>query len=268
MKIGKYILANKITTLSVCVLLFFAIPWIVVSGKVIKVDPMTITDEQFLDSIEKISGRQIKESRPLQERAARAIAKKYNMKNAEIVILVSFSGPRPPEGGYVYWGVRGQLDGKWVIWQPYTNPPLRPGRELEDPKRYQKCNSPQTKILTSIGYIAIVDLKVGDMVMTETNQFVPVLKISKVKATNHHVSLVHFDNGSVVQISPTHPLADGRFMGQLKPGDKVGTMHVVSAQLIFYEYEYTYDILPDSPSANYYAEGILLKSTISVAKKY
>ena len=103
-----------------------------------RVDGSSKTDEEFLNSIEKISGKEIQESKALQKRAARVIARKYNMQNAEVTILVSFSGPRPPKGGYIYWGVRGQIDGKWYVWQPWTNWILRPGKQLEDPKRYQK----------------------------------------------------------------------------------------------------------------------------------
>ena len=216
---------------------------------------MTISTKSTADKSKSLS---------LCKKGNRAIARKYGIQNAETIILVSFSGPTPPNGGYVYWGVRGKKDEKWYVWQPWTNWILRPGSELEDPKRYQKCNSPDTKILTVAGYVAVDNLKIGDMLVDETGKEVPVLMVSKVRVRNHHVSRVKFDNGTAVEISPTHPLADGRFIGQLTPGDKVGNMLVVSTELVFYEYEYTYDILPDSHTANYYAEGILLKSTLSL----
>ncbi|MFC1517473.1 hypothetical protein ACFL5G_02830 [Candidatus Margulisiibacteriota bacterium] len=84
---------------------------------------------------ENIGGIEMKKSPQLQKRAVDVIAKKYNMKDAQILFLVSNSGPRPPSGGYVYWGVKGQIDGKWHVWQFGK---LHEGQKLIDPKRYQK----------------------------------------------------------------------------------------------------------------------------------
>ena len=180
-----------------------------------------------LAEYEQIGGKKMKDSASLQKKAVSTVARKYNMKNAEFITLTSFSGPCPPEGGYVYWGVRGQVNGTWYVWQPGKNGRLSEGRDLEDPQRYQKCLSPQTMILTPSGTVAVSSLKKGDLVISRNNKPVPILEVSKVKAGNHHVCRTTFDDGTVLEISPGHPLADGRTFGSLNTGDFVNGTWVV-----------------------------------------
>jgi hypothetical protein len=86
---------------------------------------------------DEISGRLIQKFENLRHAALEKIAAQYQLSHAEILTLVSFRGPEPPSGGYVYWGVTGIRNGKWVVWQPgYQG--LRDGNVLEDPKRHQK----------------------------------------------------------------------------------------------------------------------------------
>jgi len=86
-----------------------------------------------------VSGRKIKDSEQLQKKALRKLVHKWKMEEAEVITLISHRGPRPPKGGYVYWGVKGKIDGQWHVWQAWTNNnrPFR-GTRLKDPKRYQK----------------------------------------------------------------------------------------------------------------------------------
>lgn len=160
---------------------------------------------------ENISGRDIIKSKELQKKAAAAIAKKYSMKDASFVSMTSFSGPVPPEGGYIYWGVKGLIKGKWHIWQHGCGSP-REGTQLEDQQRFNKCNSPDTMISTPYGAVAIRDLKEGDLVLSAGGAAVLIIKTTRVNA---------------------------------------------------YEHGYTYDILPDSETGIYYANGIPLGSTIT-----
>jgi hypothetical protein len=85
---------------------------------------------------ENLTGKQVRESRDLRERALKEITGRYGMTESSVVTLTSHQGPMPPEGGYVFWGVKGRVSGKWHIWQGGYG--LRPGTELEDPQRYQK----------------------------------------------------------------------------------------------------------------------------------
>ena len=85
-----------------------------------------------------VGARSIRESKRLREKAVREIARRYGMADARVVYMVSHQGPRPPRGGYVYWGVKGRIGGMWHIWQAGGYGAPRAGTELIDPKRYQK----------------------------------------------------------------------------------------------------------------------------------
>ncbi len=208
---------------------------------------------------EKISGRDIIKSKTLQDKAVREIAKKYGIKNAAFVTKTSFQGPVPPPGGYVYWGVKGLVKGADHIWQYGYG--LRRGSELEDPQRYNKCNSPDTLITTPNGSVPIKDLKPGDLV-TSDGKAVKILQVSRVRAVNHKVCRVVFAGGTVLVVSPGHPLPDGRTIGILKEGDMVDGRLVIKNGLIPYRHDFTYDILPDSVSGTYSADGITVGSTL------
>lgn len=224
-----------------------------------------INNNDSLSILIKKSGKEMLGSKLLQQRAVYYISKKYLMKNAEFVSLTSFSGPCPPQGGYVYWGVRGIIKNKWYVWQQQTDGKLREGKDLDDPLRYQKCNSPDSKILTPSGSFPVNSLKVGDSIISSNNKVVSIIEISKVRAGKHRVCRITFADRTVIEISPGHPLADGRLFGDLKSGDIVTGKLVVKNKLINFKHEYTWDILPDSPSGTYFICGIEIASTIKVS---
>jgi len=89
-----------------------------------------------IEQLERTGGRQMVKSEEMQEQAVKIISEKYSMKNASFITIKSFSGPRPPNGGYIYWGVKGNINGKCHVWQPGYG--LRQRTGLEDPKKFQK----------------------------------------------------------------------------------------------------------------------------------
>jgi hypothetical protein len=75
---------------------------------------------------------------------------------------------------------------------------------------------------------------------------------------------VELDDGRVLEISPGHPTADGRRFSELLPGARLDETHVVvSAELIPYRYQRTYDVLPASSTGTYFAAGALIGSTLA-----
>jgi hypothetical protein len=67
----------------------------------------------------------------------------------------------------------------------------------------------------------------------------------------------------VLSISPGHPTADGRLFSDLAAGTTLDAQHrVVEVQLVPYEHDRTYDILPASSSGAYFAAGALIGSTL------
>ena len=82
-----------------------------------------------------------------------------------------------------------------------------------------------------------------------------------VPATHQIVHLVLSD-GRTVDASPGHRLPDGRGLGDLRRGDTVDRAVVVSAVLEAYDGGATFDLLPSGPTGTYWANGILLASTL------
>ena len=65
------------------------------------------------------------------------------------------------------------------------------------------------------------------------------------------------------QDQPGHPTADGRDFAALRAGDELDGALVTEADEVAYGREFTYDILPDSDSATYFAGGVLIGSTLA-----
>jgi len=129
------------------------------------------------------------------------------------------------------------------------------------------CASPDTPIATPDGERAIASLNAGDLVYSVDHEaivVVPLLKAEHTAVAHHRVMRVVLDDGRVLEISPGHPTADGRTFADLLPGSKLDAAHsVVSAELVPYAYEATFDILPASSTAAYFAAGALVGSTLS-----
>ena len=131
---------------------------------------------------------------------------------------------------------------------------------------YGMCNSPDTPIATPSGERRIADLRVGDLVYSVERDgvvAVPVLRATRTAVWNHHVVRIQLATGRVLEISPNHPTADGRTLGQLHAGDTLDGQVVASVERIAYESPFTYDILPASSSHAYYAGGALIGTTLA-----
>src|SRR6478736_1529267 len=128
------------------------------------------------------------------------------------------------------------------------------------------CASPETPIATPDGERSIASLRVGDLVYSvdrDAIAVVPLLKVEHTSVARHRVVRVVLEDGRVLEISPGHPTADGRTFGDLLAGSKLDTAHsVLSAELVPYTYDATFDILPASSTGTYFAAGALIGSTL------
>ncbi len=128
-----------------------------------------------------------------------------------------------------------------------------------------KCASPDTPIATPTGNRAIADLRPGDLVYSEhegTLLAVPLLRVVRRPVTGHHVVHIVTANGAVLDISAPHPTADGRTFGELQAGDRLDGDTIVVREIVPYPHAFTYDILPDSSTGTYLANGHLIGSTL------
>jgi hypothetical protein len=128
-----------------------------------------------------------------------------------------------------------------------------------------ECNSPDTPIATPSGSRPVAEIRAGDVVYSVHRGelvAVPVLQARSKPQRNHHVMRVVLETGMTLEISASHPTADGRTLGDLTAGDQLDGVRVISAKLVPYEHSRTYDILPASDSGTYYAGGVLIGSTM------
>jgi hypothetical protein len=72
--------------------------------------------------------------------------------------------------------------------------------------------------------------------------------------------------GRSLEVSPLHPAADGKPLGELHAGDLLDGARVRGVKLVPYARQATYDILPDSDSGTYFAAGTLIGSTLFVER--
>ena len=129
------------------------------------------------------------------------------------------------------------------------------------------CLSANSVIRTPTGDVNVKDIKDG-MTVWSTNSNGIIIKSKVIKINNvfvgdtHKVIDLQLDDGRELFVSPNHPTYDGRAIAGLKVGETYDGSTVKSIELVQYKYQFTYDILPDSQTGNYWANGILVGSTL------
>jgi hypothetical protein len=131
------------------------------------------------------------------------------------------------------------------------------------------CLAAATTIGTPHGPVGVTEVRVGMIVWTEgadgSRVAAPVVAVGSMAAPAGHM-MVHLVLGDrrELLVSPGHRTADGRALGALHQGDQVDGSTVTRWELVPYGGERTYDILPAGPTGHYWANGILLSSTLSL----
>jgi hypothetical protein len=129
------------------------------------------------------------------------------------------------------------------------------------------CLSENTTIDTPNGSINIKNLKEGMIIWTSDKLSLrhnsTILKTSKVAVSADHkmMHIVLIDSRELFA-SLSHQLADGRPLGSISAGDLVEGSKVIVAEEVPYKGGYTYDILPSGETGTYWANGVLLRSTL------
>ncbi len=73
---------------------------------------------------------------------------------------------------------------------------------------------------------------------------------------------VRLNDGRSVAASPGHPTAEGRALGNYQVGDVLDGALVMAVEPLAYDGGATYDLLPSGGAGLYWANGVLLKSTL------
>lgn len=129
------------------------------------------------------------------------------------------------------------------------------------------CLASTTKILTLKGDIPVKQIKVGQLVWTLNKNgkrvTAPVIKISKTRVPQtHHVIHLILKDGRELWVSPDHPIISKKKIHQLRKRQAYDRSTVLYINLVSYVGKYTYDILPDGDMGHYWANNILIGSTL------
>jgi hypothetical protein len=130
------------------------------------------------------------------------------------------------------------------------------------------CLAASTMIATPSGPVRVSDVRIGTVVWTQaadgSRVTAPVVEVGSMEAPAGHlmVRLVLAD-GRELLVSPGHKTADGRPLGSLHAGDAIDGSTVMQWELVPYAGGRTYDLLPAGATGHYWANGILLASTLT-----
>ncbi len=129
------------------------------------------------------------------------------------------------------------------------------------------CLAGNTLIETPVRLVPAKDFQAGMSVWTrdKTGHRVSglVTKTSRVQVPPTH-QMVHLvlGDGRELFASPGHPTMNGRTIGDLAPGDVYNGGSVAGTQRVPYSESATYDILPSGDTGLYWANGILVGSSL------
>ena len=132
-----------------------------------------------------------------------------------------------------------------------------------------KCSAPWTLIDTPDGPRRIADLRIGDLVYSVhrgARCVVPLSRVGRRAVSGHAIVRVTLGGGATVEMSGSHPTADGRTFATLSVGTHLGDAEIVSLETVRYDEPFTYDVLPASDTGTYFSSGAWLGSTMHVRR--
>lgn len=130
------------------------------------------------------------------------------------------------------------------------------------------CLAIGTLIDTPRGAVRVESLHIGDEVWTMNaageRVAAVILKTGSVRVpATHQVVHIILSDKRELWASPGHPTADGRRLVDIKVGDMLDGARVVLVEHVPYHGSSTYDLLPSGSTGFYWANGILMGSTLT-----
>ena len=175
----------------------------------------------------------------------------------------------PVNGGFHFLGVfgtpqqanrvDGTIDQRGIVTVASRTPSGQPPCPI--------CLARGTRIATPSGDVAVENLKIGDLIWTTdgtgSRVSLPLVEVGSTPVPPAH-RVVHLllSDGRTVNVSPGHPTADGRKVGELVAGDRYDGGIVLGAELTPYTGGATFDVLPAGATGFYWANSVLLGSTL------
>jgi hypothetical protein len=130
------------------------------------------------------------------------------------------------------------------------------------------CLDPETRIATPAGDVPAALVRTGDLVWTTDRDgrrvAAPIERVARRATPGPHLMLrLALSDGRVLVAAGAHPAADGTALQQLYPGRSYNGATVAAVAWVQSTAPVTVDILPAGPTGTYWANGILVGSTLS-----
>jgi hypothetical protein len=134
------------------------------------------------------------------------------------------------------------------------------------------CLAEGTIINTPEGPVPVEELRNGMAVWTldDSGKRVVAVVVETAVApvpSSFQVVNILLDDGRTVTASAGHPSAEGRALGDYRPGDILDGGLVIAVEVAVYYGNATYDLLPSGTTGFYWANGVLLGSTLTQNRK-
>ena len=155
-----------------------------------------------------------------------------------------------------------------ALGKAYKHPKIKVEEKYTPQDRSGPCLPGNSRISTPNGSVPIKNLKIGDFVWTSDRfgqrvQTVIVNKTKKIASKNHKVAHIVLKDRRELFVSLGHPTIDYRKIGSLVRGDDLDMSSVALIKVMPYKGKYTYDILPYGDTGGYWANNVLIGSTLS-----
>jgi Hint domain-containing protein len=134
------------------------------------------------------------------------------------------------------------------------------------------CLASRTSIDTPDGPVAVSALRPGMRVWTVDEHGLrivgTVLRTARRAAGSPALLLrVTLADGRSVVASAAHPTAEGRALGGIRPGEALDGSLVASIEVVSVADGMTFDVLPSGPTGRYWADGVLLGSSLERSER-
>ena len=129
------------------------------------------------------------------------------------------------------------------------------------------CLEAGTRIATPGGDVPVTLIRPGEVVWTTNANghrvAAPVERVVRPATPGAHLMLrLALSDGRVLVAAGAHPAADGGYLRQLHPGQRYDGATVISVGWTTSTAPATFDLLPAGPTGTYWADGILVGSTL------
>jgi hypothetical protein len=151
---------------------------------------------------------------------------------------------------------------------------VTPGGRISEASRTPRlggcpiCLEANARIATPQGEVDVSGLHIGDVVWTADaaghRVRVAVIAVVRRPTPGPHLMLrVALSDGRTLVAAGAHPTADGRYLRELRIGQAYDRATVTAVTWVLSTAPATYDVLPAGPTGDYWANGVLIGSTLA-----